>query len=225
MIRVIRKIDFLISTDQVLEQLYPVCPRAVVPAPRNLKRHLARIREWITWMHAIIQPQGLYTHLSSMEIAAWPALSFCSNVAAGVVTLGERFDAELSRLQESGAMLDALLFDAAGSAAVEAACNAVDTVAGNEIARLGMSRTQRISPGYGWFSISEQKYLFERIPADQVGVTLTPGLMMHPLKSISFVFAFGDKPELPKDTDTCSSCSIANCRNRLVLGENRTRRG
>ena len=74
--------------------------------------------------------------------------------------------------------------------------------------------TNRYSPGYCQWGLSDQHTLFALFPPAPCGVTLTPSALMNPIKSISGVIGIGEKVgyrEYP-----CALCQSLNCIYRRV---------
>jgi cobalamin-dependent methionine synthase I len=102
-----------------------------------------------------------------------------------VVTAGDEIAEISSSLMQEKRLSEALVLDAAASAAVEQAARYVHY----EIQRLLGARLVRYSPGYDerrydW-SLSEQQVIFELLIPERIGIRLTPGFTMMPVKSIS----------------------------------------
>jgi cobalamin-dependent methionine synthase I len=65
-----------------------------------------------------------------------------------------------------------------------------------------------ISPGMPGFPVTEQKHLFELVPAREIGVSLTRGGVMVPRKSSSMLIGMG--PQLKHETTAalCNRCRL-----------------
>ena len=131
-------------------------------------------------------------------------------VAVFVVTAG----AEISRLAavaaKNGDAFSAWIMDALGSWAAESAADAL-----MRRIRLHLDREQeltlRYSPGYCGMSIAQQTKVFELLPADAVEVTLTPSMLMRPLKSISGLVGLAPKEVVSQYHSPCDLCPRARC--------------
>ena len=101
-------------------------------------------------------------------------------------TLGTGFDALLRRVSVKSAA-DALVLQAAGTAAIEEWMDAVEDEIRRELA-LGETLVSRYSPGYGDFPLEAQRELLGLLDAPRaIGVALTDTLLMAPSKSVSAV--------------------------------------
>lgn len=168
------------------------------------------------WPHAVslLQPRGGF-RLVGLEQATgtgMPAPSAPTVLA--VCTIGGELEEACARSQAAGETLHALLLDSIGSAAAEAAADALNTLICDEASRLGLATEPRESPGYGAWDIGCQPRLLGLLPASELGVSLTPGLMMRPRKTVSFAARLTDRP--PRTGSRCDRCNLATCRHRRV---------
>jgi cobalamin-dependent methionine synthase I len=131
-----------------------------------------------------------------------------------ICTIGGELEEACARSQAAGETLPALLLDSIGSAAAEAAADALNALVCDEALRLGLGTEGRESPGYGAWDISFQPRLLELLPARELGVSLTPGLMMMPRKSVSFAVRLTDRPQ--QAGSRCDRCNLTTCRHRRV---------
>ncbi|MEW6338313.1 MAG: vitamin B12 dependent-methionine synthase activation domain-containing protein [Acidobacteriota bacterium] len=141
------------------------------------------------------------------------------SVGVAVCTIGPALEGASARLAAGGELLDALVFDAIGSAAAEACADALNL----ELCRLaearGVAAAARVSPGYGDWDTTCQAALLALLPIEAVGVRLTSGGMMAPRKSVSFavnLVAPGDA--LPASGSRCRRCGLPRCRHRDDAG-------
>jgi hypothetical protein len=58
------------------------------------------------------------------------------------------------------------------------------------------------------FPISEQWRLFELVPAEEIGVSLTPYGIMIPRKSISMVIGIGLQMTIWTQAEVCARCNL-----------------
>jgi cobalamin-dependent methionine synthase I len=68
-----------------------------------------------------------------------------------------------------------------------------------------------VSPGYAGWDVAEQAALFRLCPGDRIGVLLTAGRMMTPLKSISFLVGVGPEARVDHYFTQCRRCWMADC--------------
>jgi hypothetical protein len=139
-------------------------------------------------------------------------------LAVGLVTLGPALEARVAELQDERAITQALLLDACGSAAAEEAADLLSAVV---VERLGLTAASgaasgtpgcRLSPGYGGWGLEHQPALLGLLDAPALGVSLSPGLMMQPRKSISFAMWLGAQQRPAVGLAGCRACGLRRCR-------------
>jgi hypothetical protein len=134
-------------------------------------------------------------------------------LALGLCTIGAGLEDEAQRRSDTDQPLDALILDAFGSAAAEAAADALCEQICAAARALGRWPSRRISPGYGRWDVRRQPQLLELLPADEVGVRLSSGMMMIPRKSISFAARL--EARAPRATPRCAGCDLRSCAYRV----------
>jgi hypothetical protein len=123
-----------------------------------------------------------------------------------VCTIGSALSERVTALMGEN-ILYALALDGVGSAAVEALANAACKYLEDQAATQGWQTTIPLSPGMvGWAVDEGQPQIFELVDASELGVTLTEGNVMLPLKSLSMVLGIG--PELQTGGRPCDYCSM-----------------
>ena len=135
-------------------------------------------------------------------------------VAAFVVTIGPRLEAEARRMMADGQGLDGFVLDTIGSAAVEATADLLEEELALAVDPLGWRITNRLSPGYCSWETRDQHALFGLLPEGPAGVTLTDSALMQPIKSVSGVIGLGENVE--HQPYPCDFCSMTDCRQRLT---------
>ncbi len=139
------------------------------------------------------------------------------HLALGLVTLGPGVDEHVQRLQGEGASTSALLVDAYGSAAAE---QAADLLSAWILEQLGLAAGDavvgtpgcRMSPGFPGWGLEHQPALLEALLAQALNVSLTPGMMMVPRKSISFAMWIGAPRPPAQGLKGCRACGLRRCR-------------
>ena len=144
-------------------------------------------------------------------------LAGCGQVIGMAATLGAESETLLRRMQEVN-MADAVILDALASAAVENVCDNLCADLALEVAPRKL--TSRFSPGYGDFPLSQQAELCAVLNVNRLlGITLTPGGLMVPQKSVTALIGVRQAETDPvRNTDPeilsgCSACSsFPHCR-------------
>jgi hypothetical protein len=130
--------------------------------------------------------------------------------AVFVATAGAEYDAWAHALGEEGDMLRTVIADCLGTIVAEKAADAMELALQQSIDSVGWLHTNRYSPGYCGWHVSEQQKLFSLMPDERpCGVTLTDSSLMLPIKSVSGVIGVG--PDVKKMDYTCGLCSFADC--------------
>lgn len=141
-------------------------------------------------------------------------LASATEVAVLAVTIGEELEKAVSAYFSQGDYTRGLLLDAAGTAAVETAADAVNALIANQAARLGFTALSRFSPGYGDWPITDQPAIVA-LAGGGIDLTVTASAMLVPRKSITAVIGLAPQrlqPELPVcRQETCTTCSQPNC--------------
>ncbi len=133
----------------------------------------------------------------------------CGSVALLAATLGAEAES-LIRRAAGRDMTEAVILDAAGSAAIEAVCdNFCEDLAAAMAPRY---LTDRFSPGYGDMPLSDQRALFRVLDVSRrIGVTLSDSSLMIPQKSVTALIGVSERPQ-PKRERGCASCGASeNC--------------
>ena len=131
------------------------------------------------------------------------------SVAAFLCTAGSEIG-ELSRKKIAEKdFLKGYIFDIAGSEIVEAAANLMQQNLGVQLSRDGLNFTNRFSPGYCGWNVSEQHKLFKLVPDNFCGITLTESSLMVPIKSVSGIIGIGR--DVKYKPYTCTFCDMKDC--------------
>ena len=101
------------------------------------------------------------------------------------------------------------IFDILGSTIAEAATDRMQNILKDEIEKEGLKITNRYSPGYCHWSVSDQQKLFSLFDRIAGEVTLTPSGLMKPAKSVSGIIGIG--PDVKYREYQCELCSSKNC--------------
>ncbi|MCE4563265.1 methionine synthase [Maribellus sp. CM-23] len=131
-----------------------------------------------------------------------------SAAALFVCTAGEGISNHAAKTTKNDPVL-AYIFDVLGSVTVEKAMDNIQMKLNHEVKQEGMNISDRYSPGYCNWSVSEQQKLFSLLPNNFCGVTLSASSLMHPIKSVSGIIGIGSG--LTQKGYQCKWCSDTNC--------------
>ena len=113
------------------------------------------------------------------------------------------------QLMDEGLMLEGYVTDVVGSTIVEKAMDQIHQKIKIEMNDRNLFVTNRYSPGYCEWNVTDQHELFALFPNDFCGVRLSENAMMHPVKSISGIIGIGENVKFNKYV--CESCTSVNC--------------
>ena len=130
-----------------------------------------------------------------------------------VATAGEEFEVLQQQLKRQGDMVRVFIADAIGSVIAEKAADRMEERLQQEISPYGWSHTNRFSPGYCGWDVSQQQVLFPLFGTPTpCGVSLTPSSLMQPVKSVSGIIGVGQ--QVRKLEYTCGLCNFKDCYKR-----------
>lgn len=146
-------------------------------------------------------------------------LAGCEKVACIAVTVGENVEREVTRNFSAGNYVASILLDAAATAAVEQAADALEKVIAREVARDGFKMRWRFSPGYGDWKLDNQREFFRLTGADEIGMRLSSALMLIPRKSVTAIIGLEkvtSNEKFHRVKKSCATCSKLDCLARTV---------
>lgn len=132
-----------------------------------------------------------------------------------VATAGMEFEEFQHRLKEEGDMVRIFIADAIGSVIAELTADRMEEALEAFIGPSGWKHTNRFSPGYCGWHVSEQQMLFTLFPdGHPCGVSLTESSLMTPIKSVSGVIGIGEN--VRKLEYSCGLCDYKQCYKRKI---------
>jgi hypothetical protein len=108
-----------------------------------------------------------------------------------------------------GHYLEGYITDLVGSGIVEEVASLLHRHIGEEASSSGLKVTNRYSPGYCSWDVSEQQKLFSLLPSGCCGITLSDSSLMSPIKSISGIIGIGSSVDYSEYI--CEICSMKDC--------------
>ena len=125
-------------------------------------------------------------------------------------TAGREFETFQHTLQQKDDMVKVYIADSLGSIIAEKTADCMEKALAAYIEEKGWKHTNRYSPGYCGWHVSEQQKLFSLFPvASPCGIQLTDSSLMIPIKSVSGVIGVGSS--VRKLEYTCGLCTYENC--------------
>jgi hypothetical protein len=136
------------------------------------------------------------------------------SVAIFLCTAGNEIGIRSRKTMQERDFLKGYIYDVIGSEIVEAAADLMQTNLEKTIFDSGERITNRFSPGYCGWDVTEQHKLFQLIPDNYCGIHLTPSALMDPVKSISGIIGIGKNVKY--NPYTCGMCDMNDCIYRRV---------
>ena len=171
---------------------------------------LRTARPRLVWRMFAILPDGSLEGTDycpgGEDISAF--LSDCDSVVILAATLGAEAESLIRRAAARN-MSDAVILDAAGSAAIEAVCDNFCADLAAELAPRFL--TDRFSPGYGDMPLGDQPAIFRLLDVSRrIGVSLSESGLMIPQKSVTALIGVSDRPQRARGG--CEACvNFGNC--------------
>jgi hypothetical protein len=136
-------------------------------------------------------------------------------------TVGETLSTEIQRLFDANDLAAAVMLDAAASEAAELMVGLLEQGLAARASERSRTAVLAYSPGYCGWHVSGQRALFAALAPEEIGITLNPSCLMHPLKSVSGVLVAGhpDIHDFDDDFPFCSECSTRDCRARIARAQ------
>jgi len=167
--------------------------------------YIIRDVDWV--QGSVISIQGSVIFFESKIIAG--LLEQCEKAALFIVTIGGRLEEMVSQLARDRLVLQARVLDAIGSVATENVADYAQDMVSKVASTKGLYISQRFSPGYCDWNISQQSVLFQAMNEDNAGVHLTEQCLMIPQKSVSGIIGIG--PSEIESYNPCKTCDKHDC--------------
>jgi len=168
--------------------------------------------EYRIYREAILQPdtRSLKTGdvVFNINKIVFNQIKKLESLAVFACTAGEKLG-ERSRYLLGTDPLRGYILDVIGSLVVDAAADLMQSELEISQKESGLSISNRYSPGYCGWDVSEQHKLFNLLPDNFCGIELTGSALMHPVKSASGIIGIGHK--IKYNNYTCSYCDMKDC--------------
>jgi hypothetical protein len=199
---------------------YPSSSSVSEPVLRVCEAQLSRLealaRPWGSWLEIGIEEVGRGIvrleggrELDSARLAS--ILRHARSLCVVVVTLGSRIGAEIRRLMEEAATLDAWALDAASSAATnDLLRQLVEQICTGALARQ-RGTTIRYGPGYTGWEIRDMAVLFSYLEREALPLQINEQLMLVPEKSLLNVVGITPSGRAAPEVLPCRVCDLEHC--------------
>jgi len=141
-------------------------------------------------------------------------------LAVFAASMGKPFDDWSNFYFRNGDPVTGFIIDTIGSVAVERVADSLETRLHSKLALESLNITNRLSPGYCDWQVSEQHKLFYLLPNNFCGINLNPSSLMVPIKSVSGIIGIG--PDVVRGEYPCRLCSREDCHERRTREKEKT---
>lgn len=145
----------------------------------------------------------------SLDKIVYNALKKSSHVAFFIATAGDRIEKYAKELLSDGHSLEGLIVDLIGSEIAEIGAELIHQQITADMDTMEMNTTNRYSPGYCGWPVSDQQQLFSLMQNATCGVRLTDSSLMLPVKSVSGIVGVGK--EVKYRAYSCARCDAKFC--------------
>ena len=132
-----------------------------------------------------------------------------------VCTIGPQMEETAATLFGEGDPVKGHFTDTVASVAVERVADALHDTIELQMRERGLAVTNRFSPGYCGWPLSQQQELFSFFPDGFCGVILTESALMLPKKSVSGIIGIG--PDVTREPYFCDRCNDTGCTYKQFL--------
>jgi hypothetical protein len=137
------------------------------------------------------------------------SLKNSTHMAIFVATAGPEVEKISKKLLSEGNLLEGVLVDIIGSEIAEETARLIYEKIGKEMGQNGMNITNRYSPGYCNWPVSDQQKLFSLLNKNTCDVQLTESSLMLPIKSVSGIIGVGAHVKF--QAYFCDKCKVGSC--------------
>ena len=171
-----------------------------------------------------IKPDGIYIEnvFYKMDKIITGQIKKSEKIAVFVCTIGSAMELWSKELFSQGNPMLGYIVDSVASAAVESTADYIHNQIGGSLQEDSLKITNRYSPGYCNWSVSDQHLLFSLLPKNFCGISLTESSLMLPIKSISGIIGIGKNVKMMKYI--CDKCGVEDCTYRPYFLEVNKRR-
>ena len=136
------------------------------------------------------------------------------SIAIFLCTAGPEIGIKSRQAMKEGDLLTGYIYDVIGSEVAEGAADLMQDQLESIQAADGRKITNRYSPGYCDWNVSEQHKLFRLMPDNYCGIKINSSALMDPEKSVSGFIGTGYN--VRHNPYTCSLCDMKDCIYRRV---------
>jgi hypothetical protein len=150
--------------------------------------------------------QGYTFYLNKMVASC---LQKSEEIYCFIGTCGKEMENLSRKHRQQGNLLEGYIIDIIGSEMAESVAGIAHDTIEKYANRSGMKISNRYSPGYCRWPVSDQQKLFALMSGNTCGVKLTDSSLMLPIKSVSGIVGAGK--EMKRMEYQCSKCDAKYC--------------
>jgi hypothetical protein len=188
---------------------------------------IGMIQKYISECLELCSPQGVYAYFDSptfdmvlhqmtlngecfhLQKMVYSAMKKSSGIIIFIGTCGPAVEKYSKQLLKEGNGLEGFIVDIIGSEIVESVAGIIHKAIEVDMAVSGLKITNRYSPGYCSWPVSEQQKLFTLMEEVDHGVQLTASSLMLPIKSVSGIIGTGT--DVRNIGYACAACDMEQC--------------
>ena len=208
--------DLQLSVENVYEQMGYHGTQPDEATQRETQAIIDDVREWLCPQFCFMVVRDLPAFDMGKIIER--QLHGSEAYALFICTSGIEFEAYQQRLKQEGDMVRVFIADSLGSVIAEKCADQMERHLQESIDKLGWHHTNRFSPGYCGWHVSQQQLLFPLFDGHTCGVRLTDSSLMLPIKSVSGLIGLGK--EVRRLDYTCGLCNFEKCYKRRKQSQN-----
>ncbi len=130
-----------------------------------------------------------------------------SEIGVFIGTCGHEVELFSKKMMDEGNLLEGYIADLVGSEIAEGVAEYIHKKI--QLEKGDGHVTNRYSPGYCKWPVSDQHFLFELMKKNHCGVQINSSALMNPIKSVSGIFGIGE--HVQHKNYTCSFCQEEYC--------------
>ncbi len=131
-----------------------------------------------------------------------------SDLVMAVCTVGNAISSRIREHQCARRLLTGVLLDELGTWAVDVLRRELCRRLQDEAAAAGLRVSTSLSPGESEWPLDDQAVIFAALDAARIGVSLSPTMVMSPLKSLSLIMGRGSRPLGREGGSHCDYCAM-----------------
>jgi len=137
-----------------------------------------------------------------------PVVGGAEELIVAVCTVGPAADRLIEGAQRARQLFKALVLNDVAAWAVDMVRQQLCRCFEEEAKAQGYHISAPLSPGESVWSVQDQAVIFSLLDAGQINVSLSPSMVMSPIKSLSLILGVGSKPVGVEGASNCDFCTI-----------------